>query len=125
MAKRPLTQARIGVIMGGRSAEREISLRTGRAVHAALLRRGYSAVAIDAADALIEQLRSRKIELAFVALHGPGGEDGTVQGLLEVLGIPYTGSGVRASAVAMHKPTTKALLDCHGIPVPGGTVITA
>jgi D-alanine-D-alanine ligase len=123
MAKRPLTSARIGVIMGGRSAEREISLRTGRAVHAALLRRGYKAVGIDAADALIDQLRARKIEIAFVALHGPGGEDGTIQGLLEMLGIPYTGSGVRASAMAMHKPTAKALLHCSGIPVPDGVVV--
>jgi D-alanine-D-alanine ligase len=125
MGKRPLTFARIGVIMGGRSAEREISLRTGRAVHAALLRRGYRAVAIDPQERLIEQLHDKKVELAFLALHGPGGEDGSMQGLLETLGIAYTGSGVRASALAMHKPTAKALLDCQGIPVPAGTVIRA
>jgi D-alanine-D-alanine ligase len=123
MSKRPLTSAQIGVIMGGRSAEREISLRTGHAVHAALLRRGYRAVRVDAADSLVEELRTKKIDLAFLALHGPGGEDGTIQGLLECLGIPYTGSGVRASAIAMHKPTAKALLKCHGIPVPDGIVI--
>jgi D-alanine-D-alanine ligase len=125
MPRKPLTSARIGVIMGGRSAERDISLRTGRAVHAALLRRGYKAVAIDAADVLTDQLRTRKVEIAFIALHGPGGEDGTIQGLLEVLGIPYTGSGVRASAIAMHKPTAKALLHSEGIPVPDGSVIRA
>lgn len=125
MAKRPLTSARIGVIMGGRSAEREISLRTGRAVHAALVRRGYRAVVVDAGDSLLDQLRSKKVQLAFLALHGPGGEDGTIQGLLECLSIPYTGSGVRASAIAMHKPTAKALLDCQGIPVPDGIVIAA
>ena len=125
MAKRLLTAGRIGVIMGGHSAERDISLRTGRAVLAALLRRGYKAVAIDAGEALVDQLRARKIQLAFIALHGPGGEDGTIQGLLEVLGVPYTGSGVRASAIAMHKPTAKAFLASEGVPVPRGTVVPA
>lgn len=118
-----LTNARIGVLMGGQSAEREVSLKTGQAVHRALLRRGYDAVPIDVDASLVQRLREQKIELAFLALHGPGGEDGTIQGLLEVLGIPYTGSDVRASAVAMHKPTAKALLACHGIPVPNGTVV--
>ncbi len=121
----PLTSARIGVLMGGRSAEREISLRTGQAVHRALLRRGYEAVTIDADASVAEHLRAKKVELVFVALHGPGGEDGTIQGLLEVMGLPYTGSGVRASAVAMHKAMAKTLLNCHGIPVPPGTVVTA
>jgi D-alanine-D-alanine ligase len=125
MAKRPLTHARIGVIMGGNSAEREISLRTGRAVQAALLRRGYNAVSIDPQERLVEQLEAQKVELVFLALHGPGGEDGTIQGLLEVLGIPYTGSGVRSSALAMHKPTAQALLEAQGIPVPAGKVIRA
>ena len=119
----PLTSARIGVLMGGASPEREISLKTGQAVHAALLRRGYDAVAIDVDASIAHRLREHKIEVAFVALHGPGGEDGTMQGLLEVLGIPYTGSGVRASAIAMHKGTTKTLLKFSGIPVPAGTVV--
>ncbi|TLY38255.1 MAG: D-alanine--D-alanine ligase, partial [Nitrospirae bacterium] len=121
----PLTRARIGVLMGGRSAEREISLRTGQAVHRALLRRGYQAVAIDVDASVHQQLRTNKVQVVFLALHGPGGEDGTIQGLLEIIGMPYTGSGVRASAIAMHKVTTKALLDCHGIPVPPGTVVQA
>lgn len=121
----PLTNARIGVLMGGRSTEREISLRTGRAVHRALLRRGYDAVAIDADASVLQQLREKKVDVAFLALHGPGGEDGTIQGLLEVIGMPYTGSGVRASAMAMHKPTAKALMACYGIPVPPGTVVRA
>jgi len=121
----PLTRAHIGVLMGGRSAEREISLRTGQAVHRALLRRGYRAVAIDVDASVQEQLRTKKVEIVFLALHGPGGEDGTIQGLLEIIGMPYTGSGVRASAIAMHKVTAKALLDCHGIPVPPGTVVRA
>jgi D-alanine-D-alanine ligase len=119
----PFTRLRIGVLMGGRSGEREISLRTGRAVHKALLRRGYKAVAIDVDGSLPERLKRQKIELAFLALHGPGGEDGTMQGFLETLGIPYTGSGVRASAMAMHKATTKMVLAAHGIPVPAGTVV--
>lgn len=113
------------MLMGGRSAEREISLRTGQAVHRALLRRGYRAVAIDVDASVQEQLRTKKVEIVFLALHGPGGEDGTIQGLLEIIGMPYTGSGVRASAIAMHKVTAKALLDCHGIPVPPGTVVRA
>jgi D-alanine-D-alanine ligase len=121
----PLTPARIGVLMGGRSAEREISLRTGQAAQQALLRRGYDVVGIDVGPSIVEQLRDDKIELAFIALHGPGGEDGTIQGLLETLGIPYTGSGVRASAVAIHKELTKLLLRASGVPVPGGIVVRA
>lgn len=120
-----LTKERIGVLMGGQSSEREISLRTGMAVHRALLRRGYDAVAIDVDDSVLQQLRAKKVALVFLALHGPGGEDGTVQGLLESIGMPYTGSGVRASAIAMHKVTTKALLASYGIPVPPGAVLDA
>jgi D-alanine-D-alanine ligase len=111
--------------MGGRSAEREISLRTGQAVYRALRRRGYRAVAIDVDDSLPRRLKAKKVALVFLALHGPGGEDGTIQGFLETIGMPYTGSGVRASAMAMHKVTAKTLLACHGIPVPAGTVIRA
>jgi len=121
----PLTSARIGVLMGGQSAEREISLRTGQAVHQALLRRGYDSMAIDVDRSIVEQLRDYKIEMAFVALHGPGGEDGSMQGLLETLRIPYTGSGVRASAIAMHKAVTKTLLAASGIPVPRGIIVHA
>ncbi len=109
--------------MGGQSSEREVSLRTGLAVHRALLRRGYDAVAIDVDASVLQQLRTKKVALVFLALHGPGGEDGTIQGLLESIGMPYTGSGVRASAIAMHKVTAKALLASCGIPVPPGTVL--
>jgi len=124
MAERPLlTQARIGVLMGGQSSEREVSLKTGAAVHRALCRRGYNAVTIDVGPTLSRDLQDQKIALAFLALHGPGGEDGAIQGFLETLGIPYTGSGVQASAVGMHKVTTKTVLEAHGIPVPGGLVI--
>jgi D-alanine-D-alanine ligase len=119
-SKGPLTRLRIGVVMGGQSSEREISLKTGTAVHQALLRRGYDAVALDAAESLPEQLRKQGVKLAFLALHGPGGEDGVVQGFLEVVGIPYSGSGVRASAVAMHKGLTKTVLEAAGVPVAPG-----
>jgi D-alanine-D-alanine ligase len=124
MADRPLlTQARIGVLMGGQSSERDVSLRTGAAVHRALCRRGYDAVTIDVGPTLSRDLRDQKVAIAFLALHGPGGEDGSMQGFLETLGIPYTGSGIQASAVGMHKVTTKTILAAHGIPVPPGTVI--
>ncbi|MDK2742638.1 MAG: D-alanine--D-alanine ligase [Nitrospira sp. BO4] len=118
-----MTDARIGVLMGGQSSEREISLKTGRAVHQSLIRRGYDAVPIDVTDRLHRDLENQKVAIAFLSLHGPGGEDGTVQGFLETLGIPYTGSGVRASAVGMHKAITKTLLAAHGVPVAAGTVV--
>lgn len=124
-ADRPLlTRARIGVLMGGRSPEREISLRTGTAVHRSLLRRGYDAVAINVGPTLYRDLNEQKIEIAFVSLHGPGGEDGVIQGFLETVGIPYTGSGLQANALGMHKVTTKTILAAHKIPVPAGTVVT-
>ncbi len=104
--------------MGGLSSEREISLRTGRAIQAALTRLGYDVVAVDVGRDLPERLRTLGIELAVVALHGSLGEDGTVQGLLEVLGIPYTGSGVLASAAAMDKRFAKDIMTAHGIPTP-------
>ncbi|MFQ5991014.1 MAG: D-alanine--D-alanine ligase [Nitrospiraceae bacterium] len=117
--------ARIGVLMGGRSAEREVSLKSGKTVCRALVGRGYRAVAIDVDASLPQRLRSRRIEAVYLALHGPGGEDGSIQGLLEMIGMPYTGSGIRASAIAMHKPTAKALLHHHGIPVAPGVVVLA
>lgn len=118
-----LTRARIGVLMGGSSSERDVSLRTGQAVHQSLLRRGYDAVAIDVTDRLHQDLMKQKVAVAFLSLHGPGGEDGTIQGFLETIGMPYTGAGVRASAVGMHKVMTKTVLAAHDIPVPRGTVV--
>jgi D-alanine-D-alanine ligase len=100
----------VGVLMGGRSAERDVSLRTGAAVLAALGRLGRRAVGIDAGPDLPRQLARRKVEVAFLALHGRGGEDGTVQGLLECLGLPYTGSGVLGSALAMDKKEQVGLM---------------
>ena len=123
-AERPLlTRARIGVLMGGQSPERDISLRTGKAVHRSLCRRGYDTVMIDVGPTLYRDLQEQKIEIAFVSLHGPGGEDGVIQGFLETVGIPYTGSGLQANALGMHKVTTKTILAAHKIPIPDGTVI--
>jgi D-alanine-D-alanine ligase len=109
--------------MGGQSSEREVSLRTGQAVYQSLIRRGYDAVSIDVTDRLHQDLKDRKVAIAFLSLHGPGGEDGTIQGFLDTIGMPYTGSGVQASAVGMHKVITKTLLAAHDIPVPGGAVV--
>ncbi len=118
MTRSELKNKKIGVLMGGLSAEREISLRTGHAVLSALQKEGYQAVKIDAGRDLGVRLADEGIEIAFIALHGRYGEDGTVQGLLEILGIPYTGSGVLASSVAMDKVTTKKLLLYHELPTP-------
>ncbi len=120
----PLTQARIGVLMGGGSAERPVSLKTGKAIYEVLRGKKYNVVQIDVDPSLPWQLRSKRVEMAFLALHGPGDEDGNVQGLLEVLRIPYTGSGVLASALAMDKPMTKRLLKTHGVPVPEGRILS-
>lgn len=100
---------RIGVLMGGWGEEKEISLKTGEAIAAALESRGHDVTRVVAGPRLDETLRRVRIDAAFLALHGRMGEDGKVQGLLEVLGIPYTGSGVLASALAMNKPVAKRL----------------
>jgi len=106
---------RIGVLLGGLSAERDVSLKSGAAVHQALVAQGYNAVAIDVGRDLPEVLRREGVEVAFIALHGRYGEDGCVQGLLELLQIPYTGSGVLASALAMHKRYSKQTFAASGI----------
>lgn len=108
---------KIGVLMGGLSAEREVSLKSGAAVHKALLARGYNAVAIDVGRDLSRLLTEEKIEAAFVCLHGRYGEDGAVQGLLELMGIPYTGSGVLASALAMDKIFAKKIFTASGLTI--------
>ncbi len=104
--------------MGGLSSERSISLSSGKAVLDGLLRRGYDVVAVDASRGLSRELEEKAIEIAFIALHGRWGEDGTVQGLLEVMGIPYTGPGVLGSAAAIDKPTMKLLLGALAVPSP-------
>jgi D-alanine-D-alanine ligase len=110
--------------MGGPSAEREISLISGRAVLEALLGRGIDAHAFDPAERELFDLRREGFERAFIALHGRFGEDGTVQGALEVLRIPYTGSGVMGSALAMDKWRTKLVWDASGIPTPRFAMVT-
>jgi D-alanine-D-alanine ligase len=109
---------KVAVLMGGRSAEREISLKSGGRVLAALRARGIDAHAFDPAERRLEELAAERFDRAFVALHGRFGEDGTVQGALEYLGIPYTGSGVLASALAMDKWRSKLLWQAAGIPTP-------
>jgi D-alanine-D-alanine ligase len=109
---------RVAVLMGGPSAEREISLISGKAVLDALRSRGVDAHAFDPAERNLFDLKRDGFHRAFIALHGRFGEDGTVQGALEVLGIPYTGSGVMASALAMDKWRTKLVWDASGIPTP-------
>jgi len=106
---------RVAVLMGGMSAEREVSLKSGRAVCQALQERGYQAVAVDVGHDLAQVLEREKIDAAFVALHGRYGEDGCVQGLLELMQIPYSGSGVLASALAMHKLYSKQTFGACGI----------
>jgi len=124
MVAQRMEKAVVGVLMGGRSAEREVSLRTGAAILAALGRCGHRAIGIDADRDLPQVLARRRVSVAFIALHGRGGEDGTVQGLLECLGIPYTGSGVLASALAMDKKQSKWIFRAHGLPTPEFEVFT-
>ncbi|MEO5368320.1 MAG: D-alanine--D-alanine ligase [Magnetococcus sp. WYHC-3] len=119
----PLTGP-VAVLMGGMSEERDISLKSGTALYQALLARGYDAVAVDCGRDLPQRLLTLRPRAAVIALHGPLGEDGTVQGLLEVMGIPYTGSGVTASAVCMNKALCKELLRAAGIPTPPWQVVT-
>jgi D-alanine-D-alanine ligase len=112
---------RVGVIMGGPSSEREVSLRTGKGVLEGLLSKGWDAVGIDwkkpSSISLPAALQQERVELAWIALHGVWGEDGCVQGLLECMGIPYTGSGVMGSAMAMDKVMSKRIFDQVGVGV--------
>jgi D-alanine-D-alanine ligase len=110
-----MKKKKIGVLMGGLSAEREVSLNSGAAVHQALLAQGYDAVAIDVGRNLAAVLEREGIQAAFIALHGRYGEDGCIQGMLELMQIPYTGSGVLASALAMHKLFSKQTFTAEGI----------
>ncbi|GIX31126.1 MAG: D-alanine--D-alanine ligase B [Porticoccaceae bacterium] len=114
----PARFGRVAVLYGGRSAERAISLESGEAVLAALERLGVDAVGIDVGADLVERLRAVRPARVFIALHGPGGEDGTVQGTLEWLGLPYTGSGVLGSALAMDKARAKLAWRGAGLPTP-------
>jgi D-alanine-D-alanine ligase len=112
-----VTNKRIGVLAGGTSAERDVSLRSGKAVLNALVDRGYDAVFIDQDSQIAFHLAKHHIEIVFIALHGGHGENGAIQGLLDVMGIPYTGSGVLASALAMDKEMSKLVFREHGLSV--------
>ena len=112
------TDKKIGVLYGGMSNEREVSLRSGKNCYEALLRLGYkNAELIDVDKNIAKNLSEKGIEVAYIALHGKYGEDGCIQGLLEILGIPYTGCGPMASAVSMDKYMTKQALSNTGIPL--------
>ncbi len=114
----PQEYGKVAVLMGGVSAEREISLQSGAAVLAALIRKGVDAVAVDAADSVIEQLQNGDFNRVFNMLHGRMGEDGVIQGAIEVLGMTYTGSGVLASALGMDKLRTKEIWLANDLPTP-------
>ncbi|MBS0305976.1 MAG: D-alanine--D-alanine ligase [Proteobacteria bacterium] len=114
----PKSFGKVAVLMGGTSAEREVSLMSGRGVLAALVARGVDAHAFDPAERELGELKREGYARVFIALHGRHGEDGTVQGALELLGIPYTGSGVLASAIALDKVMTKRVWRAEGLPTP-------
>ena len=116
---------KVGVLFGGRSAEREISLISGSGVLQALQSKGVDAHAFDPAERSLAELAAEKFDRVFIALHGRYGEDGTLQGALELLGIPYTGSGVMASSVGMDKVTTKIVWLAAGVPTPKYITIAA
>ncbi|MEM8920031.1 MAG: D-alanine--D-alanine ligase, partial [Pseudomonadota bacterium] len=113
---------RVAVVAGGWSSEREVSLSSGRECAKAAREAGYDVVEIDAGRDLADQLKSASPDMAFNALHGPYGEDGCVQGLFEILGLPYTHSGVLASALAMDKDKSRAVYEQHGLDVAAGGV---
>jgi D-alanine-D-alanine ligase len=121
--KRGTHFGKVAVLLGGKSAEREVSLKSGSMVLEALRSRGVDAHGFDPAERGLDELAKRRFERAFIALHGRFGEDGTVQGVLEWLGIPYTGSGVLASALAMDKLRTKRIWHAEKLPTPPYAVL--
>ncbi|MCX8030895.1 MAG: D-alanine--D-alanine ligase [Thermodesulfovibrionales bacterium] len=118
-----LTDRLIGILAGGVSAEREVSLRSGKAVFSALQKKGYKVIFLDLQYDIASLIKKEGIEIAFLVLHGGWGENGAIQGLLEIMNIPYTGSGVLASALAMDKEISKKLFLSHGLSVPNFKVI--
>ena len=119
-----LKKEKIAVLLGGTSAEREVSLQSGKAVLEALLNQGYNAHPVDPKEYPVANLKNDGFDRVFNILHGRGGEDGTVQGLLEQIGLPYTGCGVMASALTMDKMRTKMLWKAFGLPVAEMEVVT-
>jgi D-alanine-D-alanine ligase len=118
MSKNPEQFGRVAVVMGGTAAEREVSLRSGAAVYQALKQQGVDVLAVDVQGSLIDALANIKVDRVFNIIHGRGGEDGVLQAVLDVLGIPYTGSGVLASALAMDKLRTKLCWQGYGLLTP-------
>ena len=116
---------RVAVLYGGKSAERAVSLKSGAAVLEALQSAGVDAFGIDVGDDFLQRLTSERIDRAFIVLHGRGGEDGSMQGLLECAGIPYTGSGILASALAMDKLRTKRVWLSLGLPTPAHATLAS
>lgn len=125
LEKERFKERQIGVLYGGLSSEREVSIKSGKAMLAALERKGYQVVGIEVGKEIVSQILAQKIEIAVLGLHGKLAEDGTVQGLLECLGIPYTGSGVMASAIGMNKIITKKLAESDRIKTPPYVVFHA
>jgi D-alanine-D-alanine ligase len=117
-------RARVAVLMGGWAAERPVSLSSGKACAAALAGRGFDVVPVDVQPDIAERLAALRPDVAFNALHGPFGEDGTIQGVLEILRVPYTHSGVLASALAMRKDRAKVVAAAAGVPVAGGLTVS-
>lgn len=115
---------KVGVLMGGESAERAVSLQSGQAVLEALLRRGVDALGVDAGPDVLARLQSEHFDRVFIVLHGRGGEDGVIQGALEMIGLPYTGSGVAASALGMDKYRCKLMWKGMGLPTAGFAMIS-
>jgi D-alanine-D-alanine ligase len=114
----------VAVLMGGWSSEREVSLRSGKPCADALERSGYRVTRVDVGRDIATVLRTLKPDVALNMLHGRPGEDGTIQGVLEIVGIPYTHSGVLASSLAMNKEHAKVVMAAAGVPVPDGKVVT-
>ena len=115
---------KVMVVMGGTSSEREVSLRSGQAVHEALLKLGYDSSVLDLLPENLDNIARNRPDVVYIALHGKNGEDGTVQGYLDLLGIPYTGSGLAASAICMNKILTKKLLVYEGLPTADFVIFT-
>lgn len=118
MTTEKLKNKKIGVLYGGLSSEREVSLASGKAVIDALRRLKFKVSAIDVNRNAAEKIKKEKIDIAYIALHGPMGEDGTIQGLLEIMGIPYTGCGIFASSASMDKNISKVLFECASVKTP-------
>lgn len=120
-----MSKEKIAVLMGGRSLERDVSLKSGERVSGALQALGYRVIALDVTPELVQTLRAERPDACYIALHGKYGEDGTIQELLEFLGIAYTGPGVTASALAWDKSVAKRLFAQHAIETPGWVTLTA